>query len=87
MTADHAEVDILAHHSLLLAIPAFLPAVALVAIIVMIAVRDRRAEARENAGTAAEASAPDPGSPAGAGSPANTDAVHGDSSREREENR
>ncbi|MGF0318434.1 hypothetical protein [Nocardia fluminea] len=41
-------VDILADHSLLLAIPAFLPAVALVALVLFIAMRDRRAEKREN---------------------------------------
>ncbi|MBC7300525.1 MAG: hypothetical protein H5T78_06180 [Nocardia sp.] len=41
-------VDILADHSLLLAIPAFLPAVALVALVLFIALRDRRAEKRDN---------------------------------------
>ncbi|MGY0497556.1 hypothetical protein ACWZHB_03540 [Nocardia sp. FBN12] len=41
-------VDILADHSLLLAIPAFLPAVALVGLVLFIALRDRRAEKREN---------------------------------------
>ncbi|MFD3463269.1 hypothetical protein ACFWVM_26435 [Nocardia fluminea] len=41
-------VDVLADHSLLLAIPAFLPAVALVALVLFIAMRDRRAEKREN---------------------------------------
>ncbi|MFF2397838.1 MULTISPECIES: hypothetical protein [unclassified Nocardia] len=41
-------VDILADHSLLLAIPAFLPAVALVGLVLFIAMRDRRAEKREN---------------------------------------
>ncbi|MGW6626024.1 hypothetical protein ACWF99_32830 [Nocardia sp. NPDC055002] len=41
-------VEILADHSLLLAIPAFLPAVALVGLVLFIAMRDRRAEKREN---------------------------------------
>ncbi|HLS76985.1 MAG TPA: hypothetical protein VK083_09375 [Nocardia sp.] len=63
MTAGTARVEILADHSVLLAIPAFLPAIALVAIIVVIAVRDRRSEAREN------------GAPNGAGS---GDTVGGD---------
>ncbi|MFD4431670.1 hypothetical protein [Nocardia sp. NPDC058497] len=43
------DVDILADHSLLLAIPAFLPAIALVGLVLFIAMRDRRAEKRENA--------------------------------------
>ncbi|MFD4353682.1 hypothetical protein ACFWPK_23820 [Nocardia sp. NPDC058519] len=47
-------VDLLADHSLLLAIPAFLPAVALVGLVLFIAMRDRRAEKRENASTQAE---------------------------------
>ncbi|WP_067856617.1 hypothetical protein [Nocardia shimofusensis] len=51
MTAGLPEVDLLADHSVLLAIPAFLPAIALVAVIVVIAVRDRRAEAREHGET------------------------------------
>ncbi|WP_280232902.1 hypothetical protein [Nocardia cyriacigeorgica] len=40
-------VDVLADHSVLLAVPAFLPAFVVVGIIVFIAVRDRRAERRE----------------------------------------
>ncbi|GGN92352.1 hypothetical protein [Nocardia rhizosphaerihabitans] len=44
-------VDILADHSLLLAIPAFLPAIALVGLVLFIAMRDRHAEKRENADT------------------------------------
>jgi hypothetical protein len=36
----HAEI--LAHHGLLLAIPAFAPAIAVAAVVVYIAVRDRR---------------------------------------------
>ncbi|MGV9820492.1 hypothetical protein [Nocardia xishanensis] len=47
MTAPADGVDLLADHSLLLAIPAFLPALAVVGIIVLVAVRDRRAERRE----------------------------------------
>ena len=47
-------VDVLADHSLLLAIPAFLPAVALVALVLFIAMRDRRAEKRENEDARAE---------------------------------
>ncbi|MBJ8347667.1 hypothetical protein [Antrihabitans sp. YC2-6] len=38
---------ILADHSVVLAIPAFAPAILVVGIVVYIAVRDRRAEARE----------------------------------------
>ncbi|MFI7530691.1 hypothetical protein [Nocardia salmonicida] len=44
-------VDLLADHSILLAIPAFLPAVALVGVVLFIAMRDRRAEKREKDGT------------------------------------
>jgi hypothetical protein len=35
-------VDVLAHHALLLAIPAFFPAVAVVGVVIWVAVRDRR---------------------------------------------
>ncbi|MFG1934915.1 hypothetical protein ACGFK1_30385 [Mycobacterium sp. NPDC048908] len=35
-------VEILAHHGLLLAIPAFAPAVAVAGVVIYIAVRDRR---------------------------------------------
>ena len=35
-------VEILAHHGLLLAIPAFAPAIAVAAVVIYIAVRDRR---------------------------------------------
>lgn len=38
-----AEV-VLAHHALLLAIPAFVPALLIVGVVLVIAVRDRRAE-------------------------------------------
>jgi hypothetical protein len=37
-----AHIDVLAHHMLLLAIPAFFPAVAVVGVVIWIAVRDRR---------------------------------------------
>jgi hypothetical protein len=42
-------VEYLAHHGLLLAIPAFAPAIAVVGVILYIAIRDRRAENAENA--------------------------------------
>ncbi|WP_280209640.1 hypothetical protein [Nocardia cyriacigeorgica] len=48
-------VDVLADHSVLLAVPAFAPAFVVVGIIVFIAVRDRRAEKRENDPEAAPA--------------------------------
>ncbi|MET8778279.1 hypothetical protein AB0H49_25580 [Nocardia sp. NPDC050713] len=48
MTGAADGVELLADHSVLLAIPAFLPAFAVVGIIVLIAVRDRRAERRES---------------------------------------
>lgn len=41
------DVDVLASHSMLLAIPAFVPALAVVGVVVAIAMRDRRAERRE----------------------------------------
>jgi cytochrome c-type biogenesis protein CcmH/NrfF len=37
-----AHVQVLAHHALLLAIPAFFPAVAVVGVVIWVAVRDRR---------------------------------------------
>ena len=40
MAAPH--VEILAHHGLLLAIPAFAPAIAVAGVVIYIAVRDRR---------------------------------------------
>ncbi|MFG1791075.1 hypothetical protein [Nocardia sp. NPDC049149] len=40
-------VDVLASHSALLAIPAFVPALAVVGVVLAIAIRDRRAERRE----------------------------------------
>ncbi|MFI6865640.1 hypothetical protein [Nocardia sp. NPDC050406] len=42
------DVEILADHSVLLAIPAFGPALIIVAVIVFIAVRDRRAERHDD---------------------------------------
>jgi hypothetical protein len=41
MTAP-SHVDMLAHHGLLLAIPAFTPAIAVAGVVIYIAVRDRR---------------------------------------------
>jgi hypothetical protein len=40
MTAPH--VEYVAHHMLLLAIPAFLPAIVVVAVILYVALKDRR---------------------------------------------
>ena len=37
-----SHVDLIAHHALLLAIPAFFPAVAVVGVVIWVAVRDRR---------------------------------------------
>jgi hypothetical protein len=41
MTAP-SHVEILAHHGLLLAIPAFVPAIAVAGVVIYIAMRDRR---------------------------------------------
>jgi hypothetical protein len=41
MTAP-SHVEVLAHHGLLLAIPAFAPAIAVAGVVIYIAVRDRR---------------------------------------------
>ena len=41
MTGD-AHTEILAHHGLLLAIPAFAPAIAVAGVVIYVAVRDRR---------------------------------------------
>ncbi|WP_067656269.1 hypothetical protein [Nocardia harenae] len=49
--AGYDGVDVLADHSILLAIPAFLPAFALVGVVVFIAVRDRRAGDDESEST------------------------------------
>jgi len=45
-----AHVEYLAHHWILLAVPAFLPAVIVVTVILYIALRDRRADRREASG-------------------------------------
>ncbi|HVQ49371.1 MAG TPA: hypothetical protein VMS92_04920 [Mycobacterium sp.] len=37
-----AHIEILAHHGLLLAIPAFAPAIAVVGVVIYVALRDRR---------------------------------------------
>lgn len=43
LSADaSSHVQVLAHHMLLLAIPAFFPAVAVVGVVIWVAVRDRR---------------------------------------------
>ncbi|WP_192886930.1 hypothetical protein [Mycobacterium sp. MFM001] len=41
-TLSTAHVDYLAHHYLLLALPAFLPAVIVAAVVLYVALRDRR---------------------------------------------
>ena len=46
MTNPH--VEYLGHHWILLAAPAFLPAVIVVGVVLYIAIRDRRARASEN---------------------------------------
>jgi len=40
MGAHH--VDVLAHHALLLAIPAFVPAIVVAGVVIVVATRDRR---------------------------------------------
>lgn len=52
-------VDVLAGHSALLAIPAFVPAFAVVGVVLAIAMRDRRAERREADATAKADTDPD----------------------------
>lgn len=42
------DVQVVAHHALLLAIPAFFPAVAVVGVVIWVAVRDRKAEDNAN---------------------------------------
>ena len=39
----HSHVEYLAHHWILLAVPAFLPAIIVVAVVLYVALRDRRA--------------------------------------------
>lgn len=50
---------LLAHHALVLAIPAFVPAIAITVVVLVIARRDRVAEARELAEAARDGPAPD----------------------------
>ncbi|WP_454198616.1 hypothetical protein [Nocardia sp. Marseille-Q1738] len=47
MMQGYDGVDVLAGHSILLAIPAFLPALLVVAVVVFVALRDRRAQDRD----------------------------------------
>ena len=47
---EPTHVEILAHHGLLLAIPAFAPAIAVVGVILYIAIRDRRSDPRAEDG-------------------------------------
>jgi hypothetical protein len=55
MNPGYDGVDVLADHSILLAIPAFLPALLVVAVVVFVALRDRRAQQHERtAGSTAE---------------------------------
>jgi hypothetical protein len=56
-----SHVEILAHHGLLLAIPAFAPAIAVAGVVIYIAVRDRRsndAAHSENSGEAGQDGSP-----------------------------
>lgn len=48
------DLVLLAHHPLLLTIPAFVPAIAITVVVLVIAKRDRMAEARELAEQAAD---------------------------------
>lgn len=50
------DLVLLAHHPLLLTIPAFVPAIAITVVVLVIAKRDRMAEARELAEQAADES-------------------------------
>ncbi len=43
----HPHVEYLAHHWILLAVPAFLPAIVVVAVVLYVALRDRRAGSDE----------------------------------------
>jgi hypothetical protein len=52
------DVEILADHSLLLAIPAFAPAIVVVGVVIWVAVRDRRNADEEDAETEAENTLP-----------------------------
>jgi hypothetical protein len=56
-----SHVEILAHHGLLLAIPAFAPAIAVAGVVIYIAVRDRRSKDpahSENSGEAGQDGSP-----------------------------
>jgi hypothetical protein len=44
---SHPHVEYLAHHWILLAVPAFLPAIVVVAVVLYVALRDRRAGSDE----------------------------------------
>jgi hypothetical protein len=58
MTA-HADVVFLAHHGILLAIPAFAPAFVVAGVVIYIAMRDRRkGDETETSGPASEDKAP-----------------------------
>jgi hypothetical protein len=57
-----ADVTVLAHHTLLLAIPAFLPAIVVVAVVVYVAMRDRKQDSDEPHSETTESSGKD-GSP------------------------
>jgi hypothetical protein len=46
--------EIIAHHALLLAIPAFVPAVAVVGVVLWVALRDRRSDANASDANVAE---------------------------------
>jgi hypothetical protein len=46
-TMTNAHVDYLTHHGLLLAVPAFLPAIVVVAVILYVALRDRRSGGKQ----------------------------------------
>ncbi|WP_330231728.1 hypothetical protein OHA40_04060 [Nocardia sp. NBC_00508] len=59
MTRGYDGVDVLADHSILLAIPAFLPALLVVAVVVLVALRDRRAEDRDRTPSSPSEHGPD----------------------------
>lgn len=60
-TTPDPDVVYLADHSVLLAIPAFVPAFLIVGFIIFLAVRDRKAEATENADQAKRCDADEKG--------------------------
>ena len=57
-----AHIEILAHHGLLLAIPAFAPAIAVAGVVIYVALRDRRRESEapqdENSGPSRQDGSP-----------------------------